>query len=122
MRKQDVCEYSKTIMPLQLWLRREKDKMPILSTEVMTFGGSKGVERDHIIIYPTEKMLKWLQGGRVTLKFQTKAHLYVALTRAFFSVGIVVDDNFDKQTQDISLWIAPKGEKLENTRIKTCPT
>jgi DNA helicase-2/ATP-dependent DNA helicase PcrA len=113
VRKQDVREYSRTIVPLQLRLKRDKNNMPILSTKIMNFGESKGIESDHVLIYPTKDMLKWLQGDPVTLKFKTRAQLYVALTRAFFSVGIIVNDNFDKQTEEISLWITRKDEELE---------
>ena len=70
----------------------------------MNFGESKGLEYPHVLIYPTGDMMKWLCGQKISLKDKTKAQLYVALTRAFFSVGIVVKNDFSKMVTDISTW------------------
>ena len=70
----------------------------------MNFGESKGLEYPHVLIYPTGDMMKWLCGQKISLKDKTKAQLYVALTRAFFSVGIVVKNDFSKMATDISTW------------------
>ena len=102
VRESDVQEYSVIASPLQL--RYDSGITMLLTTPVMNFGLAKGLEAKHVLIYPTIDMLKWLNGAQDTLKFATKAKLYVALTRAFFSVGIVVSNNFQSNTQEICLW------------------
>jgi hypothetical protein len=47
---------------------------------------------------------KWLCSGNCQLEETTQAKLYVAITQAFFSVGIVVEDNFNKNIPGIKLW------------------
>jgi len=102
VRKKDVKKYYAQIKPMQLRLRK--------STEVhtkapcMNFGESKGLEFNHVLIYPTMDMKKWFFGQKVSFKDKTKAQLYVALTRAFFSVGIVVEDDFRRTVSGISIW------------------
>ena len=104
VRQSDVKKYGEAYKPLQLRLRNEKGKEPLLDTRIMNFGVSKGLEADHVFIYPTADMLEWLNGSKVEFEFKTKAQLYVALTRAFFSIGILVDDTFKKKTNEIQIW------------------
>jgi len=78
----------------------------------MNFGESKGLEYPHVLIYPTADMLKWLCDQNVALKDKTKAQLYVALTRAIFSVGIVVNNNFNKTVKGISTWKSSLPETI----------
>lgn len=58
---------------------------------VMNFGASKGLGFDHVAIHPTKGMVDWLSNVSEPLKSITRAKLYVALTRARFSVAIVAD-------------------------------
>ena len=104
VRQSNVKKYGEAHKPLQLRLRNEKGKEPRLTTLIMNFGESKGLEANHVFIYPTVDMLNWLNGSKAELKFKTKAQLYVALTRAFFSVGIFVDDKFKKKINEIPFW------------------
>jgi DNA helicase-2/ATP-dependent DNA helicase PcrA len=53
------------------------------------FGISKGLTFDRILIYPTKAQLLWLKGRNIELNMLTKCKLYVALTRAKFSIAIV---------------------------------
>lgn len=57
----------------------------------MNFGLSKGLGFDHVLIYPTGDMVKWIKNNNQVLADKTRAQLYVALTRARHSVGIVYD-------------------------------
>jgi DNA helicase-2/ATP-dependent DNA helicase PcrA len=82
VRECDVQSYGAMTAPLQL--RYDSRKKMLLTTPAMNFGISKGLEVDHVLIYPTKKMLEWLNGGNNKLEFTIKAKLYVALTRAFF--------------------------------------
>jgi superfamily I DNA/RNA helicase len=117
VRQSDAKKYGEAHKPLQLRLRNEKGKEPLLTTRIMNFGESKGLEANHVFIYPTGDMLKWLNGSKVELKFKTKAQLYVALTRAFFSVGILVEDTFKTKTNEIQLW----NPNTENFAIPCIP-
>lgn len=61
----------------------------------LNFGFSKGLSFDNVLIYPTDKIRKYLLDGN-TEKIRTiKAKFYVAITRARHSVGIVFDYNDD---------------------------
>ncbi|MEO7923042.1 MAG: UvrD-helicase domain-containing protein [Chitinophagaceae bacterium] len=53
------------------------------------FGESKGKTFDRVIIYPTEKMEKWIYDYKTDLPFSTRAKFYVAITRAKYSVAII---------------------------------
>jgi DNA helicase-2/ATP-dependent DNA helicase PcrA len=100
--QKDVKEYYAHFKPMQL--RWNKLRKLYVEAPCMTFGESKGLEFNHILIYPTEDMLKWLCGQKITFEGETRSKLYVALTRAFFSVGIVVKGDFKKTVNGISIW------------------
>lgn len=102
VRKRDVMAYAEKINPLQLRLR--KNTKILLPSPALNFGKSKGLESDHVLIYPTKEMLRWLNGDCVRFTDLTKAQLYVALTRALFSVGIVVDEKFSSKVDEIKVW------------------
>ena len=100
--KQAVKKYHAQFLPMQLRLR--KDVSLHVDAPCLTFGESKGLEYEHVLIYPTNDMLKWFCGQNVKFADKTRAQLYVALTRAFYSVGIVVDDDFNKVVDGIPIW------------------
>lgn len=64
--------------------------------EVMTFGACKGLGYEHVLIFPTKDQVAWFKDPAAELKAQGRSRLYVALTRARKSVGVVVDlpDNY----------------------------
>jgi superfamily I DNA/RNA helicase len=84
----------------------KKEHRTVSGIEVMNFGISKGLEFNHIFIYPTTPMLEWLINNKSKLALSSRAELYVALTRAFYSIGIAVDDNFNKTVEGITIWRA----------------
>ena len=49
---------------------------------VMNMGESKGLTLGDVVIFPTEKMKNWLNNKSVSLKGETRAKFYVAITRA----------------------------------------
>ncbi|MFD9666733.1 UvrD-helicase domain-containing protein [Rhodococcus sp. NPDC059968] len=55
-----------------------------------TFGEVKGLGREHVLIYPTGAIMKFVEQG-TALAQQQAARFYVAVTRAEQSVGIIVD-------------------------------
>ena len=57
---------------------------------VMTMGESKGLTLGDVVIFPTGDMKKWIEKGFSTLKGQTKAKFYVAITRARGDLYFVV--------------------------------
>lgn len=90
LRKADYAEYLATVRPMQL-----RDKITSggvdLASPVMNFGESKGRGFDHVVILPTGPMQKWLADPQTALATQSRARLYVAITRARHSVAIAMD-------------------------------
>lgn len=90
LRRADYAEYLATVRPMQL-----RDKITSSGVDpawpVMNFGESKGRGFDHVVIIPTGPMQKWLADPRTALAAQSRAKLYVAITRAQHSVAIAMD-------------------------------
>ena len=86
----DVDEYLLKYKPMQL-----RDKRNVKVNEeysVINFGESKGLTFDRVLIYPTKPMMDWILDHSKDLPYQSKSKLYVAITRARYSVGIVYDN------------------------------
>ncbi len=86
---QDVAQYLETFQPVQL--RLNKNKHVNENFTFMNFGDSKGQTYERVLIYPTEKMIEWLANKNINLADKTRAQLYVAVTRAKYSVAFVTD-------------------------------
>jgi superfamily I DNA/RNA helicase len=86
-----VNNYLERYSPMQL--RDRKTTKVIDGYPTLNFGISKGREFDRVLIYPTGPMANWLVDTSSDLKPMSRAKLYVALTRAAQSVGIVVGDS-----------------------------
>lgn len=88
--KADYAHYLAARKPVQL-----RDKVDSKGVDhgapVMNFGESKGRGFDHVVILPTGPMRDWLAKPASELKPQSRARLYVALTRARHSVAIAMD-------------------------------
>lgn len=86
----DYTRYIETYRPVQL-----RDRITSAGVDerfpFMNFGEAKGRGFDRVIILPTEPMLKWAHDVREKLAPQTRAKLYVAVTRARQSVALVAD-------------------------------
>jgi DNA helicase-2/ATP-dependent DNA helicase PcrA len=92
--KKDITRYLEKFLPIQLrW--NISNRSVNLNFEVYNFGQSKGLTFNRVLIYPTEKMLDWMQDHKNELNIETRAKFYVGITRARFSVGIVCDTNLD---------------------------
>lgn len=85
----DVAEYLGMCSATQL--RHNASVKVSEMHDVMTFGSSKGLGFDHVLIYPTVDALEWLKDRETKFADQTRARLYVGLTRARRSVGVVAD-------------------------------
>jgi DNA helicase-2/ATP-dependent DNA helicase PcrA len=72
---------------------------------VLNFGRSKGRTYADVLIYPVGPVRKWLVVNKVKLSSQTRARFYVAITRARYSVGIVIPDEEVKHfIGEYSIW------------------
>ena len=76
-----------TYNPIQL--RYDKKTKVNTKFEVTTFGSSKGLTFDRVLIYPTQPMLNWLSGKSKDMKAESLSKFYVAVTRAKYSVAFV---------------------------------
>lgn len=89
IKSEDVDKYLEKYKPIQL---RDSIKRKVNENYgVLTFGKSKGLEFDRVLIYPTDAYVEWLKDNNSQLKPTSRAKLYVAITRARYSVGIVYD-------------------------------
>ena len=92
VKHQDVRQY--LIASNAVQLRDDVNQKDIVTGfRAMNFGISKGRGYDHVLIFPTQPMLKWLRNPTETLAAKSRAKLYVALTRARHSVGVVANDD-----------------------------
>lgn len=90
VRRKDLPRYLETRRPVQLrWSSTVKIASPDLPA--LTFGRSKGLGFDHVTIYPTKEMMEWLKNAQSQLKAETRAKLYVGLTRARHAIAVVYD-------------------------------
>lgn len=84
-----VEEYIEKYNPMQL-----RDKVTVSVSDkapAMNFGNAKGLTFERVLIYPTKPIIKWLQNSEEKLEVQSRAKLYVAITRAVHSVAFVDD-------------------------------
>lgn len=70
------------------------------------FGKVKGVTEDHVLIYPTGPIRKFLEDG-TALNPKTACGLYVAITRAKHSVAFVVPDPANVKST-YTVWVPPE--------------
>ena len=89
--KRDVDRYLEKYKPMQL--RASSRKSVNMDYPVMTFGRSKGLTFDRVLIYPTNDMMEWFFDHSKALKEQSRFKFYVAVTRAKYSVAIVFENN-----------------------------
>lgn len=75
-------------------LRFNKSTSVNESIQTFNYGQSKGMTFDRTIIYPTNDIRKWIFNRSANLSEQTRAKLYVAITRARYSVAFVLDKRF----------------------------
>lgn len=100
--QKDLAQYLRLYSPIQL--RNDIRKKVDCDFPVMNFGDSKGCTFDRVIIYPTAPMLKWLLNHENLLEGQSKSKLYVAVTRAKYSVGIVVENGKEYSADGIEVF------------------
>jgi len=95
----DVDKYLSIFKPVQLrWSASTKCNT---NHPFKNFGESKGATFERVLIYPTKEMVKWVKNNGHVLKNETKAKLYVGITRSQQSSAIVVDYKDDDDFEDI---------------------
>lgn len=87
VREADLVNYLERFNPIQLRWNNLQEVNP--NYNIYNFGESKGKTFNRVIIYPTDKMEKWVYDNKTNLPFSTRAKFYVAITRAKYSVAIV---------------------------------
>jgi len=82
-----VAEYIDTYRPqLLVWNKAAND----YGSAARNMGEVKGLTFDRVLIQPTEPIRKYFRSGS-DLTAEANAKLYVAVTRARFSVGLILD-------------------------------
>lgn len=88
--RNDLPRYFETGRPVQLrWGSNAKVASAVLP--MITFGRSKGLGFDRVVVYPTQNMMSWLKDPKGKLEGEARAKLYVALTRARHVLAVVFD-------------------------------
>ncbi len=99
IKEKDIEDYLKKYNPVQL--RDSKKKIVNENFMVMNFGESKGLSFDRVLIYPTKPFSDWFLNNESDLAETSRSKLYVAITRARYSVGIVLNYNDNTVTDGI---------------------
>ncbi len=87
---QEVDAYLNKFKPVQL---RDSIKTKVNERfPVMNMGESKGLTFDRVLIYPTQPIKDWIKNNKNELKFKSQCKFYVAVTRARYSVAIIMDN------------------------------
>lgn len=87
----NIVEYVADHQPVTV-LRYDKN-VNTQDLPAMNIGVAKGSTHDRVVIFPTQPMLKYLADGDET-QLKSPEKLYVAITRARFSVAFVVPDSW----------------------------
>lgn len=100
VKPQDAENYLTRYNPIQL---RYSIKTTVNTKfKVMNFGDSKGLSFDRVLIYPTKSFRDWLNNNLSELAPTSRSKLYVAITRARYSAGIIYDFNDDTNIDGVS--------------------
>ncbi len=103
VRLQDVEQYLQRFNPVQL--RDSVRETVNKNYKCINFGESKGLTFERVLIYPTQPFKSWINNNSCALPSMSRSKLYVALTRAKFSVGIVYDYNRTTDFEGINKYV-----------------
>lgn len=103
VKEKDVEYYLQKYNPVQL--RDSKKKNVNENFIVMNFGEAKGLSFDRVLIYPTKPFTDWFINNESDLAETSRSKLYVAITRARYSVGIVITDKANLVIDGITNYI-----------------
>ena len=88
IKKNEVADYISTYNPAILRYNKNTDTLGFCATNI---GMAKGRTFDRVLIFPTNPMREYLETKDVS-KAGDKSKLYVAVTRARYSVAFVMDE------------------------------
>ncbi|MCI6966492.1 UvrD-helicase domain-containing protein [bacterium] len=74
------------------WSVTSKIPQTCYPVDIKNIGVSKGSTHNHVIIICTEPFKKFVKSGTIPTSEKTKSELYVAITRARYSVAFVYDE------------------------------
>ena len=99
VKRNDVDKYLETYAPVQLrWNKSVKVNDKYL---IKTFGETKGLTFQRVLVYPTQIFTKWIIDNSIDISPTSRAKYYVALTRAEYSVAILFDYEDGKSVDGI---------------------
>lgn len=87
--------------------------------QTLNFGESKGLGFDHVLIYPTKKMIEWLSNSSSILESKTRSKLYVAITRARHSVAFLLECETERLPEKFKIW---QNDKTQPNTLMTVET
>lgn len=99
--EKDIETYLKMHNAVQL--RDNKRCKVIEKYPCYNFGESKGLEFESVLIYPTKPIWDWIVDNNSDLTDQSRAKLYVAITRAINTVLIVKKDGRETNIPSVCL-------------------
>lgn len=92
VKSEDFESYIQTYSPTVLrWSISSKTPETAYPFEIKNIGVSKGATYDHVLIICTDPFKKFVKDGTIPVSEKTKCELYVAITRARYSVAFVYD-------------------------------
>lgn len=105
----DVGNYVDRFNPVALiWNNKALKNIHPNIKQRYNMGEVKGLDFPNVIVYPTENMLTWINNTTKQLADETRAKLYVAVTRAEITIGIIVPDDFCLPSESIlQFWSNP---------------
>jgi DNA helicase-2/ATP-dependent DNA helicase PcrA len=101
VKRSQITEYLAAFQPQVLrWSSTTGTNYLPSSVSCYTFGSSKGLGFDRVLIVPTEKHLKFVCGNVKAFEKEktdeSQNKLYVAITRARYSLAVLVEDKLAK--------------------------
>ena len=102
VKKSDLERYLAKYNPVQLRYSISTKTSTLYRSQ--NFGQSKGKTYDRVIIYPTNKIMQWLKDNSVCLPEETRSKLYVAITRARYSVAFLIPDEECDEVSKLEIW------------------
>ncbi|WP_340619941.1 UvrD-helicase domain-containing protein [Xenorhabdus siamensis] len=104
----NIASYIELYQPMILRYSSASGKEYEQYSNLKTFGNAKGQTAAHVLIHPTESIINFLKGKKNVFAKNSTAtvqnKLYVAITRARYSVAFIVDDKYFAR----DLWQPPK--------------
>jgi len=103
VKQNEVENYLQQYKPMQLRDTKRTDVKE--NHSVMNFGESKGLSFERVLIYPTKPIFDWLKNNNSELADTSRSKFYVAITRAKYSVGIVVDNSEQSIIEGVTYFV-----------------